>query len=70
MSAPGDSWIELTDDAPPDSIVERLSWERGKLRSALVRTNASGIDELFERRTWAGVPEFRLALRPGAIRIP
>jgi hypothetical protein len=60
-------WVALGGN--PESVVERLSWERGKLRTALVRAGAIGLDGLFERRTWAGVPEFRLGLPPGAIRL-
>ncbi len=60
-------WIALGGN--PESVVERLSWERGKLRTALVRAGATGLDQLFERRTWQGVAEFRLALSPGAVRI-
>lgn len=61
------AWVALGGN--PDSVVERLSWERGKLRSALTRAGAMGLDGLFERRTWAGVPEFRLGLPPAAIRL-
>lgn len=60
-------WVALGGN--PESVVERLSWERGKLRTALVRAGATGLDQLFERRTWRGVAEFRLALPPDAVRI-
>jgi len=61
------AWVTLGGN--PDSVVERLSWERGKLRTALVRAGATGLEALFERRTWAGVPEFRLGLAPRSIQI-
>lgn len=60
-------WVALGGN--PDSVVERLSWERGKLRTALTRAGAIGLDALFDRRTWGGVPEFRLALPPSAIQL-
>jgi hypothetical protein len=60
-------WVALGGN--PDSVVERLSWERGKLRTALTRAGALGLEALFERRTWAGTPEFRLGLPPAAIRV-
>ncbi len=60
-------WVGLGGN--PESVVERLSWERGKLRSALSRAGAFGVDALFERRTWAGTPEFRLAMEGRRVKV-
>ena len=57
-----DAWCSLGGRA--DSCIERLGWERGKLRTQLAEQGVLGVRELFETQIVEGVFETRLALRP------
>lgn len=52
-----------------DSVPERIAWDRGKVRSALVREGAIHPAVLFERRRQGAHWLVRLGLSPDCVRI-
>lgn len=60
-------WVRLGGAAasPP----ERLNWERAKLRTALAREGARGLDALFTVRRRVGETVIRVALPPDRIEV-
>jgi hypothetical protein len=66
-AAAHESWIEIGGRA--SSPIDRLAWERGKLRTRLAAQRMSGLEGLFEMRRGAGSTEIRLALSPGNIDV-
>jgi hypothetical protein len=59
------AWIEL--GGRSESPIDRLAWERGKLRTQLANQGVSGIDQLFDLRRSGGLTEVRLAVSPARI---
>lgn len=59
------AWIEL--GGRNESPLDRLAWERGKLRTQLATQGVSGIDQLFDIRRSGGYTEVRLAIPPSRI---
>lgn len=64
-SAAWASWADL--GGARETSLERMSWERGKLRAQLARQRVSGLDTLFARRKVGAFVELRLNLGPAAI---
>lgn len=60
-------WVELAGRA--ESPVDRLAWERGKLRTQLARQGVVGLEQLFEVRRVSGYAEVRLAIPPARITV-
>jgi hypothetical protein len=58
-------WVEL--GGRSDTALDRMSWERGKLRAQLARQRVTGLDGLFERRKTGAFVRTRLALDPAAV---
>jgi hypothetical protein len=58
-------WVEL--GGTRETALDRMSWERGKLRAQLARQRVSGLDGLFARRKVGAFVHVRLAVEPGAI---
>jgi hypothetical protein len=62
-----DAWIALGGRAT--SPIDRLAWERGKLRTRLAAQRMGGLEGLFETRRGAGTTEVRLAVPAANIEI-
>ncbi len=60
----GDAWARWRAlGGNPQSPVDRMGWDRGRVRAHLARLGVGGVEGLFESRRRHGLPEVRLALR-------
>ena len=66
-SAAHDAWVRLGGRC--SSPIDRLAWERGKLRTRLASQGMCGLESLFETRRGAGHAEVRLCIPPGNIEV-
>lgn len=60
-------WVEL--GGRGSTRLERMSWERGKLRQQLARQGCGALESLFEHRKVGGFVRTRLALEPRQLRL-
>lgn len=60
-------WIDLGGKA--DTPLERIAWERGKLRTALARQGARHVSKIFEVRRKQGQAQVRCAFSPDRIDV-
>lgn len=60
-------WVEL--GGRGSARLERMSWERGKLRQQLARQGCGALETLFEHRKVGGFVRTRLALEPGQLHL-
>jgi hypothetical protein len=58
-------WTEL--GGTRDTSIERMSWERGKLRTQLARQRVTGLETMFTRRKIGAFVELRLTMDPSCI---
>lgn len=52
-----------------DSPIERVAWERGKVRRKLRKLGVSGVEDLFEHRHVRGVSQVRIGLPAERMRV-
>jgi len=71
----GEGWLDASEawarwgalGGSRETSLERMSWERGKLRAQLARHRVTGLDTLFARRKVGAFVESRLGLEAAAI---
>jgi hypothetical protein len=63
-----EAWARWTDlGGSLDTALDRMSWERAKLRAQLARQRVAGLDALFVRRKVGAFVQMRLALDPAVV---